>query len=1268
MILDSPIISGSSTVTGNLTVLGTLTANVSGSVTSASYATNAETLDGLDSTSFTTTSSFNTASGSFSTRVTNLESFSSSLDATFATDAQLTAVSQSFSSSLSTVSESLSSRVANNEATGSSLTTASGSFSTRVTNTEATASSLVTASGSFSTRTTNLETASGSFSTRVTNNESNISSLQTASGSFSTRTTNLETASGSFSTRTTNLETASGSFSTRVTNAESSIISLNSKTGSYATTGSNIFNGTQTITGSLFITENLTVLGSSSISYVSQSTLNIGTNLITVNAQNPSIRFGGLAVIDSGSAPQVSGSWLFDSVQDRWIMIHQQAAGSALTSSIAIMGPETYNDLGNETTITLNRLVKGSSGASGEHISNSNISDTGTVVSINSATQITGSLGVTGASTFASSVTADSLNINTSTVFVKASIADTLTATSIGSNYNPGILNIQNKSATNGNLSLIGFQDASQFINLAAMGSINETHAGSPNSVTGALAFYTKTSGTGFISERMRITSAGNVGIGTTSPTTKLTIDNSANANTNHIDFIGYSSIPKGHIGYFSDGLYLTSNYYYAGGQNNDTGSYGQAAITVAAGTTTTSTISFALSDAGATSPSTKVLINSSGNVGIGTTSPHTLLTIAGATSTVYGINLGTQSPSWPSVSRYIGIGNSNGSITTNSGFSGVEFGGPESAGEGYLAFHTHDNGVSSAERMRIDKTGLVLIGTTSGISLSEGGILQVNSTYGMSITNGGQALRFIRSGVNTWEVGQGTFTSQTGWGLTDQTASKNALFIQQTTCNVGIGTTAPLSKLHVEGDARTVLTSLAGGDTLISAIAGVSNGYRILVDTSNNITYSWSTGTNTTAMTILNSGNVGIGTTSPSQLLTVYQDTNGDARLSLNNPNTGASARTFLYAITTGNRYVGMLAYGANATGTTLGLSNASLGTLEAGGDISNLLISSPSTIVFGANSSERMRITSGGDLYVINTTAAGVNSQSLPGAFYLEGYGWNTSVGSVAIQGRINLTGAYEASSGSTEPALVFSLKGSGGGNVIPAGPSSLTERMRITNAGNVGIGTTSPNVYSGFTNLQVNNSSGNGLVQVSGASSTLASFYAGNGQGQIGMTSNHPFILFTADVERMRITSGGNVGIGTTSPAASLHVVGNQYIAKSGGSGTYKQTVVGQTTAASSGTAKKIAYVGFTHSVRVYIWANQDTAHGSSAIADICTVYGASSGGTVVESNFGNVTDITVAYNNGGSPAYTIDVSVTYSGTAPTINYVIEGISHDNNIYTI
>ena len=150
-------------------------------------------------------------------------------------------------------------------------------------------------------------------------------------------------------------------------------------------------------------------------------------------------------------------------------------------------------------------------------------------------------------------------------------------------------------------------------------------------------------------------------------------------------------------------------------------------------------------------------------------------------------------------------------------------------------------------------------------------------------------------------------------------------------------------------------------------------------------------------------------------------------------------------------------------------------------------------------------------------------------------------------------------------------------------------------------------------------------------------------------------------------MNIT-GSYVGIGTSVPAAALHVVGNQYTSKASGGGTFKQVVVGQIGAASSGTAKKIVYVGFSHSVRVYVWANQSAAHGSSAIADIVTLYGSSNGGTTAEANFGNVTDIVIAYNNGGSPAYTIDVTLTYSGAAPTINYIIEGINHDNNIYTL
>jgi hypothetical protein len=143
----------------------------------------------------------------------------------------------------------------------------------------------------------------------------------------------------------------------------------------------------------LVISQNLTVLGSSSIIYATASQLNVSNNLITVNNATPSVRFGGLAAIDSGSVGNVSGSLLFDSLDNEWIFVHQITSGAAVTSSAVITGPETYNSIGNETHLTDNRIPKSTNGF---HIVDSNITDTGTKVSINSNTEVTGTLKVTG--------------------------------------------------------------------------------------------------------------------------------------------------------------------------------------------------------------------------------------------------------------------------------------------------------------------------------------------------------------------------------------------------------------------------------------------------------------------------------------------------------------------------------------------------------------------------------------------------------------------------------------------------------------------------------------------------------------------------------------------------------------------------------------------------------------------------------------------------------------------------------------------------------
>jgi hypothetical protein len=248
----------------------------------------------------------------------------------------------------------------------------------------------------------NLTDFSSSVNTRVSNLETSAGSLNTFTSSTNTRLGNLETESGSIRTtvnsytsstnnRLTSIETTTGSILSANTTQDGRLTSIESKTGSYATTGSNVFIGNQTITGSLYVSQDLIIAGSSSIQHISSSVVNIADNIITVNAQNPSIRFGGLAVIDSGSSPQVSGSILFDSTNDQWIFIHQNQ--TTLTSSVVIMGPQTYDNIGNETYPTTNRILKS---VNAEHVGDSNISDNGTTVTILSNTIINGTISATG--------------------------------------------------------------------------------------------------------------------------------------------------------------------------------------------------------------------------------------------------------------------------------------------------------------------------------------------------------------------------------------------------------------------------------------------------------------------------------------------------------------------------------------------------------------------------------------------------------------------------------------------------------------------------------------------------------------------------------------------------------------------------------------------------------------------------------------------------------------------------------------------------------
>ena len=85
-----------------------------------------------------------------------------------------------------------------------------------------------------------------------------------------------------------------------------------------------------------------------------------------------------------------------------------------------------------------------------------------------------------------------------------------------------------------------------------------------------------------------------------------------------------------------------------------------------------------------------------------------------------------------------------------------------------------------------------------------------------------------------------------------------------------------------------------------------------------------------------------------------------------------------------------------------------------------------------------------------------------------------------------------------------------------------------------GKIGIGTTNPN-----RDLEVSRD-GNAFIRAQNtATSTNIDIVSGNGIGYVGSQSNHDLGLQTNNIERLRVTTTGNVGIGSTIPNAKLEV---------------------------------------------------------------------------------------------------------------------------------
>ena len=570
------------------------------------------------------------------------------------------------------------------------------------------------------------------------------------------------------------------------------------------------------------------------------------------------------------------------------------------------------------------------------------------------------------------------------------------------------------------------------------------------------------------------------------------------------------------------------------------------------------------------------LFVSGSGNVGIGTSNPLDKLSISGSIG-LYAAG---------STRIYNAI-NATDTISIE--------------GAGGITFKTYSGGFNNA--MFINTAGNVGIGTTSPKNklsvIGSDSTLYYNTTAPIAVfqavspstvlvavdgnvdgyyaelkLGNAQSTYYPYSAYIRGIQGAGIDYYRMEFGTANGSAAATRMTIA-TDGNIGIGITNPTAKLHVSGSSIITNPNPAANSAVLlvqdnGTATTVTSGTTLrVVNDGSSANYSvFEASSGVSNFVILNNGNIGIGTTSPGYKLTIQNDAaSTNALLALQNLTASAttnhgvsilpilSDNTGSVAITAGGLY--WLKEQQWTNDTTSRDSYLRIDTTENNSASEKVRITSAGNVGIGTNSpTQKLEVQGNGQFGNDSVNNVGLKLTRLNGGIRTSEHTYHSSQNSPWYTYGQNLTWTNELA-GTVEPTQVYRPYFEGfapaagykvfGFMDVTTGSftsTNVVNSLVLKNDGNVGIGTTGP--FSKLDvrgNLYVNYGvNGTGYIQTNGSDSDLQITTATNLTTLMNTGGSAGLAFGAGNSERMRILSGGNVGIGTTNPAYLLDVSGS------------------------------------------------------------------------------------------------------------------------------